>query len=131
MQSAFIPRRLCDEIDKSCRRFFWGETENVRHMHSVSWSNICQPKELGGLSLRTARNINHASLVKAAWDLTTKQEDLWVEVVRSKYKCGKDVLPIIDNDRAGSNLWRGVCSTWKGVQQNIIWRLGRGRTINC
>lgn len=24
MQSAFIPRHLCDEIDKSCRRFLWG-----------------------------------------------------------------------------------------------------------
>lgn len=131
MQSAFIPRHLCDEIDKSCRRFLWGETENVRHLHSVSWSKICQPKELGGLSLRTARNINQASLMKAAWDLTTKQEDLWVEVIRSKYKCGKNALPIIDLNRTGSNLWRGVCSAWKDVQLNIIWRLGRGRTINC
>lgn len=92
MQSAFIPRHLCDEIDKSCRRFLWGESDNVRHLHTVSWSNICKPKEWGGLSLRAARNINQASLMKAAWDLTTKKEELWVEVIHSKYKCGKDVL---------------------------------------
>lgn len=55
--------------------------ENVKHLHSVNWSNICLPKAWGGLGLNVARNTNHAFLMKATWDLTTKKDDLWVEVV--------------------------------------------------
>lgn len=130
MQSTLIPRQLCEEIDKSCRRFLWGDTGEVRHLHSVSWAKICKPKAWGGLSLRSARNINQATLMKVAWDLTSRRDDLWVEVVRSKYKCGKDLMPNIDCNRAGSNLWRGICGAWKGVQQNLVWRISRGYSIN-
>lgn len=49
MQSTLIPRYLCDEIDKRCRRFLWGDTENGRHIHTVNWYDICMPKEVGGL----------------------------------------------------------------------------------
>lgn len=46
-QSTLIPKHLCDEIDKRCRRFLWGETEDTRHLHTVNWSKICQPKAWG------------------------------------------------------------------------------------
>lgn len=108
MQSAYIPRHLCDDIDKRCKSFLWGDAEGVRHLHTVSWENVCRPKKWGGLGLRTARSINQASLIKAGWDLTSRREDLWVQVVRAKYKCGKDIIPTIMPKRPGSNLWRGL-----------------------
>lgn len=131
MQSALIPRYLCDEIDKRCRCFLWGDNEYGRHLHSVTWTDICLPKEWGGLSLRSARNINKVSLMKATWDLTTKKNDMWVNVVRTKYRCGREGIPNMDLDKSGSNLWRGLCGVWKGTQQNLIWRYGKGRAINC
>lgn len=58
MQFALIPRHLCDEIDKRCRSFFWGDIVEDRYLHTVSWSKICMPKEWGRLGLRSDRNIN-------------------------------------------------------------------------
>lgn len=38
MQSSLIPRHLCDDIHKRCRRFLWGGgTDKDRHLHSVNW----------------------------------------------------------------------------------------------
>lgn len=69
MQSAFVPRYICDEIDKKCRNFVWGDSAEVRHVHLVNWQKLCCPKEWGGLGLRTARTINRTALMKAGWHL--------------------------------------------------------------
>lgn len=95
MQSAYLPRHVCEEIDKKCRRFVWGEMERDRHIHMVNWQRLCTPKAWGGLGLRSARQINQASLMKAGWHMIARREDMWVEVVRSKYKCGRDLVPHI------------------------------------
>lgn len=131
MQAAYIPRHLCEDIDKRCRRFLWGDSDESRHLHSVSWEKICKPKAWGGLGLRTAKNINQASLIKVGFHVTTRREDLWMEVVRSKYKCGKDIIPSISRDRPGSNLWRGLVYVGEGVQNNTIWKVGKGNFTNC
>lgn len=44
MQSTLIPRHLCDDIDKRCRQFLWGDFNDSHHLHSVSWVNVCKPK---------------------------------------------------------------------------------------
>lgn len=88
------------------------------------------PKDWGGLGLRTARNINQASMMKAVWDFSVSNEDLWVKVVRSKYRCGRVDTPSMFPSKAGSNLWRGLCGAWKDVQHHLIWRYGRGSNIN-
>lgn len=113
MQSAYIPRVICDEIDKRCRKFIWGDTDNHRNIHMVSWSNIRKPKSCGDLGLREARLINQTSMMRINWDLTMKRDDLWVQVVWSKYGCGNDTLPNINLTKAGSNLWKGICNAWE------------------
>lgn len=47
MQSAWVPRSVCDVIDKRCRDFLWGDTVTVRHMHLVNWGKVCKPKAWG------------------------------------------------------------------------------------
>lgn len=56
---------------------------------------------------------------------------MWVKVVKAKYKCGNDLIPNLIRDKPGSNLWRGLCRAWDNVKENIVWRVGDGRAINC
>lgn len=49
MQTAKIPRTVCDDIDKRTRRFLWGGTEERRGMHLLSWEALQKPKEHGGI----------------------------------------------------------------------------------
>lgn len=49
-----------------------------------------------------------------------KRDDLWVKVIRNKYKCGTDLIPIIDKTRPGSNTWRGIRDAWEMVEKGIV-----------
>lgn len=69
-------------------------------------------------------------MMKAGWSLCHQKNELWASVIRSKYKCGSDIIPRIQRNRAGSNFWRGVCKSWEQVQQNFTWRLGDGKRIH-
>lgn len=67
------------------------------------------PQKLGGLDLRSARQMNQASLMKARWQLIVQREDMWAKVIRSKYKRGRDIIPKIQPSIPRSNFWRGLC----------------------
>lgn len=58
------------------------------------------------------------------------KDDLWAEIVRTKYKCGHDHIPITDPNLPGSNFWKGICHSWKGVESKLIWRVGLGTQVN-
>ncbi|KAL4338389.1 hypothetical protein AHAS_Ahas12G0205300 [Arachis hypogaea] len=83
MQTMKIPMTVCAKIDKLCRDFLWGSSEDDRKIHLLSWEKICKPKEEGGLEIRRAQEINQLFLMKLAWGLTYKRESLWVQVMRA------------------------------------------------
>lgn len=99
-------------------------------MHLVKWENLCRPKSWGGLGLRSARHINKVFMLKAGWQLISRKEDLWVQVVRSKYRCGNEIVPRMQVNKPGSNLWRGLCNVWEETQNDLVWRAGNGKSIN-
>lgn len=53
MQSSLLPKFVCDEVDKRCRRFLWGDANGEKHIHTVGWNKVCKPKKWGGLGLRS------------------------------------------------------------------------------
>lgn len=48
-----------------------------------------------------------------------QRDDLYVRVIRSKYKCGSDVIPTINKQRVGSKVWVDIKATQKGVCEGI------------
>lgn len=69
MQTAMIPEKVCDEVDKICRGFIWGESDQGRKVHLISWDKIYCPKKDGGLGLKKTRNVNLAYMMRASWRL--------------------------------------------------------------
>ena len=130
MQTSLLPKRICDSIDKHCRNFLWGETEGIRKLHLVAWDKICQEKKIGGLGLRHARNVNLSFMSKLGWGLIHKRDELWVQVLRSRYNCGADLIPRVQLKRNCSNIWKGICAAWSNVENNLAWRVGNGHSID-
>lgn len=95
-------------------------------MHLVSLGDVCKPKRCGGLGLRQARRVNQTCMMKAGWELATNTRDLWVKVVRAKYRFRMSTLPMIRRDIEGSNFWKGTCKYWPQVCDNSGWRVGNG-----
>lgn len=72
---------------------------------------MCSPKVHGGLGLREARNINQVAVMKVIWNLTANKNDLGVKLYRPNMGVVVTFVPVINNSKAGSNLWREVCSS--------------------
>lgn len=81
------------------------------------------------MGFRSLRLVSTSYMMKVDWSLRTKRDDLWVRIMRSKYKCGEDLLPIIDRKKNGSNLWKGVCSSWRNFQENLGLNIGDGAKV--
>lgn len=67
MQSLKMPNSVCEELDRKALDFLWGDNEERRRVHMVSWDDICKPKGMGGLGLRKAKKSNKAALAKLGW----------------------------------------------------------------
>ncbi|GAU10752.1 hypothetical protein TSUD_425200, partial [Trifolium subterraneum] len=91
MQYAKLPKTLCDEMEKIQRGFLWGDTDQVRKPHLVSWNVCCLPKKDGGLGIKSPHQMNEAFLMKMLWNLINRPDDLWCKVLYSKYGRNNDL----------------------------------------
>ena len=81
------------------------------------------------MGLRHMKETNITFMAKVGWGLISRKDDLWVKVVRAKYKCGQDLIARIKHHRQSSNLWKGISKARSLVQDGISWSLGRGDSI--
>lgn len=99
MQSMALPASTFKEIDKICRNFLWVHSEDTRKIRTVSWSEVCKPRDEGGGGLRKARHFNMAFLMKLGWQLLNNDNKLWVRAIKDKYIKGGNLL----NVKIGNN----------------------------
>ncbi|XP_031120628.1 uncharacterized protein LOC116023758 [Ipomoea triloba] len=129
MQSLAFPVSTCTDIDRVCRNFLWGHDDITRKIHTINWSDICRPREVGGLGLRKARDFNMAFLTKMAWQLWSNQDKLWVQAMKDKYVKQGDFLqlPTCSNASWG---WRSILKGRDILTKGLKWRVSDGKSIN-
>lgn len=130
MQSSTLPLSICDEIDRISRSFLWGSIEESKKHHLVARDNLIWPKKNGGLGIKSTRKMNIAFMMKLGWELVTRRDKLWVQILRAKYKCGDDIIPRVEKRNVESNAWRGIRKVWKHVLDGIKWHIGDGSSTN-
>ncbi|CAN1301034.1 Putative ribonuclease H protein At1g65750 [Linum perenne] len=127
MQTTFLPFSLCDKIYCKIRNFIWGSMPGARKIHSVNWDTMCKPKSLGGLGLRSAHDLNMALLMKVAWGLLARSDELWARVLVSKYLNRTDHGWVLKRKFGYLNLWRGVLKAWQNTLNGVRWSIMDGR----
>jgi hypothetical protein len=120
MQYAKIPKTLCDEMEKIQRGFLWGDTDQKRKPHLISWDVCCLPKKDGGLGIKSPLRMNDAFLMKILWNMINKPEDLWCKVLYNKYGWKKDLWDAISSQPYDSPLWKSIASIWDQFQNHIV-----------
>ncbi|KAL5191998.1 putative ribonuclease H protein [Glycine soja] len=82
-----------------------------------------------------ARHVNNAFLCNIDWDLCWESHHLWVEVVREKYNCGHDILPLIKMKQGMTDDTFSVRSTYNELLCIMInhrrWRMGVVEFSTC
>ncbi|CAN1788669.1 Putative ribonuclease H protein At1g65750 [Linum perenne] len=127
MQTAFLPVHVCEVINKRIRDFVWGSVQGNRRIHNINWETVCKPKNLGGLGLRSARELNQDFLMKIVWGLVSRPTELWAKVLISKYLKRTDNGYILARKKGFSAVWRGVLKAWPLVTNGIHWSIRDGR----
>ncbi|CAN1178324.1 Putative ribonuclease H protein At1g65750 [Linum perenne] len=130
MQTAFLPVHVCEAIDKRIRDFVWGSVQGSRKIHNINWDTVCKPKSLGGLGLRSARDLNQAFLMKIVWGLVSRPSELWAKVLFSKYLKQTGNGYTLARKKGFSAVWRGVLKAWPLVINDIHWSIRDGRNTH-
>jgi len=127
MQTIKLPRSLCDDIDRKIRRFLWGGTASTRKIHLAHWNIITKPRDMGGLGIRSMRQLNSAQLAKLGWRVITESESLWSRVLRTKYCKGRASLEAFSVKPTDSLIWRGIVEQVEVLRKGLGIAVGDGR----
>ncbi|GAU36844.1 hypothetical protein TSUD_213680 [Trifolium subterraneum] len=130
MQYAKLPKTLCDDMEKIQRGFLWGDKEEQRKPHLIGWDICCLSKNDGGLGIKSPHLMNEAFLMKILWNLINKPDDLWCQVLYSKYGRKIDLRFEIISQPYDSPLWKALTGIWEQFQNHIVWQLRDGNNIN-
>ncbi|XP_062103131.1 uncharacterized protein LOC133814152 [Humulus lupulus] len=94
MSIFLLPKKVIVEIDHLCRKFLWGtnsRNDNRSKLHLTAWDQVCLPKQLGGVGFKEGVKWNMVLLAKYIWDVSSKQDILWVKWIDAIYLKGQSI----------------------------------------
>jgi hypothetical protein len=123
-----FPFGLIDDLSQIIRNFWWGDEENRKRMHWMSWDKLTRPKSFGGIGFRDLRVFNQALLARQAWRLIHFPNSLCARLLKARYYPSGDLLDtaFIQNQ---SQTWQGVVHGLELLKKGIIWRIGSGSKV--
>ncbi|KAE8722432.1 hypothetical protein F3Y22_tig00013960pilonHSYRG00052 [Hibiscus syriacus] len=107
-----------------------------RRFHFTRCNPPCYPKALvlklrrkGGLGFKKLGKQNDAFLKKIACNLVLYPNQLWAQVLGTKYKWNDMVREDISRKKY-SRLWRGISLIWNDVRSSLTWIIRNGNSID-
>nr|GEU33226.1 hypothetical protein [Tanacetum cinerariifolium] len=127
------------------KAFLWNQGDLQRGKAKVSWKEVCQPKQYGGLGFKSLDQWNHALLVKHLWNVAAKKDSLWVPVLNPEKEdkllwCSSNGAT---NKFSSNQVWKDIRTLneemkwWKVIwfsqnvprQAFVLWMASKGRLI--
>ena len=128
--TADVPKSMCNKLDSSIRRFWQNPKKDKGcFMAWNSWDSLCQPKELGGLGFRLAKDFNQALLAKITWWIVSGRDSLCTHALRNKYKVKSDQL-YNDTVKNASPLWKAIEKLKPLIRKGACFSVGDGKSID-
>uniref|UniRef100_A0A452XT81 Reverse transcriptase zinc-binding domain-containing protein n=1 Tax=Aegilops tauschii subsp. strangulata TaxID=200361 RepID=A0A452XT81_AEGTS len=101
-----LPETLHHEIATVQGRFFWDGEGDKQKYHMVRWSEICKPRDQGGLGIMSSKRMNIALPTKWLWRIANGEGGLWLHTIQQKYLRGQ---PLAFCQRSGgSQFWQSI-----------------------
>lgn len=121
-----FPDAVCNELNATMARFWWGDGTDKRKIHWMSWEKMVEKKSVGGLGLRDISCFNLAMLAKFGWRLLTDgASSLVARVLKARYYPNTTFLSV-ECSANPSWAWRSVLAGRIILQNGARWRVGNG-----
>ena len=120
---------FCDEVNSMMGQFWWGQKNEEKKMHWLSWKHMCLAKKDGGLGFHDLKSFNLALLAKQGWRLMQCQDLLLFKVYKAKYFQHTSFLEASIPNHS-SFAWRSITCGRDLIIQGNKWRVGNGSLIN-
>lgn len=85
-----FPKKVCNDMDAILQNIWWGSNKKKKGncIALKAWSELCKPKDKGGLFFRPFREMNLAFLAKLVWKVASREDNLWIKMFRTRYLKG-------------------------------------------
>jgi hypothetical protein len=120
--------KLCKDIEGIIRRFWWGQKNDQRKIHWISWDKLCQPKGREGLGFKELQKFNIALLAKQFWRLMHVKNSLFFKVFSAKFFPNGNILEAPEKN-SGSFAWRSILKAKELILSGSSLRVGDGANI--
>ncbi|CAL1398314.1 unnamed protein product [Linum trigynum] len=123
-----IPEGTLKEIQSLISNFWWGQKGKERKLHWLSWEDLCEEKEYGGMGFRDLRSFNLAMLGRQVWKIISQPNSLLTRTLKASYFPKSDIL----NAKTGYNpsfIWRSIMAAKDKIVEGFRWRVGDGKLI--
>ena len=80
-----MSKSVAKRVEKVQRDFLWEGGNLEGKIYLVKWDVVCTDKNKGGLGLRKIAMLNRALLGKWIWRFTCEKDNLWKQVITTKY----------------------------------------------
>ncbi|XP_026378866.1 uncharacterized protein LOC113273346 [Papaver somniferum] len=124
------PSKVIKSIEKVIRDFLWDKSTTFKKHHWVGWRNVCKSLKVGGLDIRSLKNLNKSLLHKWWWRPGNEPEALWSRVVKDKH----DIADLgwrtkQPKEKHGVSLWRNIFSTAEDFFKHCQFKIGKGYRV--
>ena len=122
------PLGVCAKIREIIRTFIWGGTNQKKKWALVSWSQLTERKEQGGLGLRDPEILNRVLGAKLWWRWLRKGNDLWKAIWKTKYNMPDSNVEILRQRETpkGSTIWDLARQNRDLVEKHTFWEIRGG-----
>ncbi|XP_050113925.1 uncharacterized protein LOC126592246 [Malus sylvestris] len=120
------PSSLLRPLSRCARNFIWSGDVTSKKSVTVSWRQICAPKNECGLGLRDLGSLNTTALLKLGWLIITTNSP-WSIYLRERFKLHGRLYSC---SYKRSSIWPGIKSILHILFQNCRWVIGNGSTTS-
>ncbi|KAK8935337.1 putative ribonuclease H protein [Platanthera zijinensis] len=115
-----------NKINSLLSSFFWSGDHLKHSIHYAKWSEICSPKEQGGLGFKNLQLWWRVLMSKVAARVVRKDGSFLVHTLSSKYSGINKFIA----SRSHSKNWKSICPGREIVEKHIFWMVTNGASIS-